>query len=41
MGRKQKEWGFLPFNTKGELEERGYRWVHNEDYLGIGAKHGD
>jgi len=33
MGKKEKEWGFLPFNGKGELEERGYRWVHNEQYL--------
>ena len=33
MGKKQKEWGFLPFNGEGEMHERGSRWVHNEQYL--------
>lgn len=33
MGRKEKEWGFLPFNQSNELTERGYKWVHNEIYL--------
>lgn len=28
MGKKQKEWGFLPF-----VKTLGYRWVHNEKYL--------
>ena len=33
MGKKQKEWGFLPFNQSDKLDERGYKWVHNETYL--------
>ena len=33
MGKKEKEWGFLPFNQSDELAERGYKWVHNETYL--------
>ena len=33
MGRKEKEWGFLPFKQSNELTERGYKWVHNEIYL--------
>lgn len=33
MGNKKKEWGFLPYNDKGTMEERGYKWVHNEEYL--------
>jgi len=41
MGRKQKEWGFLPWNNGKTIEERGYKWIHNEKYLGIGAKDGD
>jgi hypothetical protein len=39
MGRKQKEWGFLPFIKEGnDITQRGYKWIHNEKYLGIGAK---
>jgi hypothetical protein len=34
MGRKKKEWGFLPWNQTDDINNRGYRWVHNEDYLG-------
>jgi hypothetical protein len=38
MGKKQQEWGFMPFVNKGGIEERGYQWVHNEEYLARGAK---
>ena len=38
MGKQVKEWGFLPFMKQGDLEERGYRWIHNEKYLAQGAK---
>src|SRR5210317_231729 len=31
MGRKQKEWGFLPFIKEGnDITQRGYKWIHNE-----------
>jgi len=40
MGRKQKEWGFLPYVDTNDMD-RGYKWVHNAEYLGIGAKNGD
>jgi len=33
MGRKKKEWGFLPWHGGKTIDERGYKWVHNEDYL--------
>ena len=36
MGRKQKEWGFMD-----HVKNKGFRWIHNEEYLGIGAKDGD
>ena len=36
MGKKQKEWGFMSW-----VKNEGYRWIHNEDYLGVGAKDGD
>src|SRR6056300_2105341 len=29
MGRKQKEWGFLPLVSKS----KGYRWINNEKFL--------
>src|SRR5210317_1866447 len=33
MGKKQKEWGFLPWHGGDTIEERGYKWIHNEEYL--------
>lgn len=33
MGRKQKEWGFMD-----HVKNKGFRWIHNEDYLARGAK---
>jgi|TARA_E500000081_G_scaffold151867_1_gene182965 hypothetical protein len=33
MGTKEKEWGFLPFNQSDSMFERGYKWVHNKEYL--------
>jgi len=33
MGSKKKEWGFLPYNDSNDMFERGYKWVHNEEYL--------
>src|SRR6056300_885212 len=29
MGRKQKQWGFLPLVSKS----KGYRWINNEKFL--------
>ena len=33
MGRKVKEWGFLPWRGGNSIDERGYKWIHNEEYL--------
>jgi len=38
MGRKQKEWGFVRWVGDGEILDRGYKWIHNEQYLARGAK---
>lgn len=41
MGRKVKEWGFVRFvhaNKVENMEDAGYRWIHNEEYLARGAK---
>ena len=32
MGKKKKEWGFLPYVDTKDLN-RGYKWIHNEEYL--------
>jgi hypothetical protein len=34
MGRKVQEWGFMTWNQSDDINERGYRWIHNEKYLG-------
>ena len=32
MGKKKKEWGFLPYVDTKDMD-RGYKWIHNEEYL--------
>jgi hypothetical protein len=32
MGKKKKEWGFLPYVDTEDMD-RGYKWIHNEEYL--------
>jgi len=32
MGKKKKEWGFLPYIDTKDMD-RGYKWIHNEEYL--------
>ena len=38
MGKKKQEWGFMPFVRGDSITERGYKWIHNEEYLARGAK---
>ena len=32
MGKKKKEWGFLSYVDTKDMD-RGYKWIHNEEYL--------
>jgi len=32
MGKKKKEWGFFPYVDTEDMN-RGYKWIHNEEYL--------
>lgn len=32
MGKKKKEWGFLTYVDTEDMD-RGYKWIHNEEYL--------
>jgi len=38
MGRKQKEWGFVPFIRGDSFATTGYKWIGNKEYLARGAK---